>query len=278
MQAGHPNNHEQPMSTPDNDTIEELCRFAMRVAEEAGAVARSFFDDPGPVVDKHGGKGFDPLTRADQQAEARMREMIAARWPDHSISGEEGGDKQGASAFRWLLDPIDGTRAFIYGLPTWTVLAAVLHEGRPLIGVARQPLLDVTWLGAPGGAWRIGGGEKKPLRTSDTNKLSEALAGTTLPEIYRDGREKRFLAAMADKCRMLRYDADAMFYLMLAEGRIDLTFDTGLAPHDIAALIPIIKGAGGVTSDWDGVDDPLGGQVMAASSRKLLDEALALLG
>ena len=278
MRAADTNNHEQSMSTPGKDTIEELCSFAMRVAEEAGAVARSFFDNPGVVEAKGGGKGFDPLTQADKQAEARMREMIAARWPDHAISGEEGGDKEGASAFRWLLDPIDGTRAFVCGLPTWTVLAAVLHEGRPLIGVAHQPLLDVTWLGAPGGAWRIDGGGRKPLSVSSTGRLSEALAGTTLPEIYRDRREKRLLGAMAENCRMLRYDADAMFYLMVAEGRMDIAFDTGLAPYDIAALIPIIKGAGGVITGWDGADDPLGGQVMAASSRELLDEALSLLG
>ncbi len=260
------------------DDMEDLARFALRLAEAAGRVILPRFARPPEVTEKRGGdKGYDPVTEADREAERVMRRMIAETFPDHGISGEEMEERKTASPFRWVLDPLDGTRAFVYGLPTWMTLVALLHEDRPVIGVARQPLLDESWLGTENGAWRIGPEGRLPLSTRPRRPMSEALAGTTLPEIYRDPRERHVLEVMRTRTRMLRHDADAWFYVLVASGRIDIALDTRLAPYDIAALIPIVRGAGGVVSDWDGRPDPLGGRVIAASGPELLDEALTLM-
>ena len=260
------------------EDIESLSRFALRLAEAAGRVILPRFAHLPEVMEKQGGgKGFDPVTEADREAEAVMRRMITEAYPDHGISGEEMEERKAASPFRWVLDPLDGTRAFIYGLPTWMTLVALLHEDRPVIGVARQPLLDESWLGTEGGAWKIDTKGRHRLSTRAHRPMAEALAGTTLPEIYRDARERHVLEVMRTRTRMLRHDADAWFYVLVAAGRIDIALDTRLAPYDIAALIPIVRGAGGVVTDWDGRPDPLGGQVIAASTPELLDEALRLM-
>ncbi len=260
------------------DDTETLARFALRLAEAAGTVILPRFAQLPEVMEKQGGeKGFDPVTEADREAEAIMRRMIAEAFPDHGISGEEMGERKANSPFRWVLDPLDGTRAFVYGLPTWMTLVALLHEDRPVIGVARQPLLDESWLGTEDGAWKVDAEGRYPLSTRPHRPMAEALAGTTLPEIYRNARERHVLNIMRTKTRMLRHDADAWFYVLVAAGRIDIALDTRLAPYDIAALIPIVRGAGGVVTDWDGRPDPLGGQVIAASGPELLEEALTLM-
>ncbi len=260
------------------DEIESLSRFALRLAEAAGDVILPRFTQPPEVMEKPGGeKGFDPVTEADREAESVMRRMISEAFPDHGISGEEMEERKSASPFRWVLDPLDGTRAFIYGLPTWMTLVALLYEDRPVIGVARQPLLDQSWLGMESGAWKMDAKGRYPLSTRPPRPLAETLAGTTLPEIYRDARERHVLEVMRTRTRMLRHDADAWFYVLVATGRIDIALDTRLAPYDIAALIPIVRGAGGVVTDWDGRPDPLGGQVIAASCPAVLDEALSLM-
>ncbi len=260
------------------EDTESLSRFALRLAEAAGRVLLPRFARLPEVMEKPGGgKGFDPVTEADREAEAVMRRMITEAFPDHGISGEEMEERKAESPFRWVLDPLDGTRAFVYGLPTWMTLVALLHEDRPVIGVAHQPLLGESWLGTEDGAWKMDAQGRHPLSTRQPRPLTEALAGTTLPEIYRDARERHVLNVMRTKTRMLRHDADAWFYVLVAAGRIDIALDTRLAPYDIAALIPIVRGAGGVVTDWDGRPDPLGGRVIAASGPELLDEALRLM-
>ncbi len=266
------------MAILSSEDIETLSRFALRLAEAAGRVILPRFTHLPEVMEKRGsGKGFDPVTEADREAEAVMRRMIAEAFPDHGISGEEMEERRADSPFRWVLDPLDGTRAFIYGLPTWMTLVALLHEDRPVIGVAHQPLLGESWLGTENGAWKVDAEGRHPLSTRPPRPMDEALAGTTLPEIYRDVRERHVLEVMRTRTRMLRHDADAWFYVLVAAGRIDIALDTRLAPYDIAALIPIVRGAGGVVTDWNGRPDPLGGQVIAVSGPELLDEALTLM-
>ncbi len=266
------------MTGLSRDDMESFARFALQLAEAAGRVILPRFARLPEVMEKEGGeKGFDPVTEADREAESIMRRMIAEAFPDHGISGEEMEERKTASPYRWVLDPLDGTRAFIYGLPTWMTLVALLHEDRPVIGVAHQPLLNFSWLGTEAGAWKVDAKGRHPLSTRPRRPMAEALAGTTLPEIYRDMRERHVLEVMQTRTRMLRYDADAWFYVMVATGRIDIALDTRLAPYDIAALIPIVRGAGGIVTDWDGRPDPLGGQVIAASGPDLLDEALNLM-
>lgn len=267
------------MSALSNDMLDRLAAFALKLVAGPDDLLREKFADPPRPEDKPDKMdAFDPVTAADRTAEALMRDMIAEAWPDHAVRGEEMADAPAAGDFTWLIDPIDGTRAFLCGLPTWTVLAAVLHEGRPVIGVCRQPLLGTSWLGTPAGAWRIGpDGARTMLRTTNTGRLQDAFIGTTLPQLYDTPARRRVLAALQGGARQMLYDGDAYFYCLLAEGRMDAVCDTQLAAHDIAALIPIINGAGGVVRDWRGRPDPLGGDVLAAANPALMDQLLAAI-
>ncbi|HHN73287.1 MAG TPA: histidinol-phosphatase [Thermopetrobacter sp.] len=273
------------MSVTDSDGIAALAGFALDLARAAGEEILPLFRSRGLGVDaKAQGPaaegGFDPVTAADRRAEARMRAMIAAAHPDHGVRGEEMAASAAAPGcpWEWVLDPVDGTRAFVCGLPTWTTLIALLHEGRPLIGVIHQPFVGETFLGTPRGAWRIdAAGEKQQLAVRPAASLAEARAGTTLPDIYVTPRQRAMLAGMRARTRELRYDADAYFYTMVAAGHMDIAFDTAMQPFDVAALIPVVRGAGGVVCDWDGNPDPAAGDIIAASSPALLEEALAVL-
>ena len=265
---------------PDEETIRTMERFALALARRAGGVIAPLFRSGLKTGDKSGrGEAFDPATEADRAAEEAMRDLVNEIFPAHGVIGEEMDDKPAEGPFTWVLDPIDGTRAFIYGVPTWMTLAALLHEGEPLVGVAFQPLTGDCFLGSPLGAWRVEmkDGSREPLRTRRTRALSAALTGTTLPEIYTTPRERRALAEMGEKALQLRFDADAYFYAMVAAGMIDIAFDTKMQPYDIAALVPIVRGAGGVVTDWDGGAYALGGQVVAAANPALLEAALEVL-
>ncbi len=266
------------MTSPDASQVEELAAFARELVRCAGEIITPMFHDLPAIRDKSAaGEAFDPVTRADIAAEARIREMIAARYPDHGIRGEELPDKPAKGPFTWIIDPIDGTRAFVYGLPVWMTLAALLHDGRPLIGAARQPVVDETYLGTPEGAWLFAGGRKRRLQTRKERKLSRAMAGTTLPEIFVSPAQERALAAMQNKTLQLRFDADAYFYALLAAGRIDIAFDTGLNIFDIAAMIPIVRGAGGVITGWNGDENTLEGDLLAAATPQLHAQALSAI-
>ncbi len=267
------------MSGLDDDQMKELAEFALLLAREAGDVIVPSFRTPLHARNKSApGQDYDPVTGADLAAEARIRDLIGERFPDHGISGEEMAEKPAKGPFQWVVDPIDGTRSFVYGLPHWMTLVALLHEGRPIIGVARQPLVGESFLGMPDGAWLVTGNGRMPLRTRGGHDLSSAMAGTTLPEIYQSAGQRAVLSAMGKKTMQLRFDADAYFYALLAAGQIDLVFDTGMEPYDIAALIPIVRGAGGIITDWSGRPDPMGGDILAAATPELHAQALSVMG
>jgi myo-inositol-1(or 4)-monophosphatase len=200
--------------------------------------------------------------------------MIRARFPDHGVSGEEYGDDLGSGRWSWSLDPVDGTRSFICRLPTWTTLIGLLDEGAPLLGVIDAPALDETYVGAGGEAWLIAASERAPLRASGCSRLAEARFSTTDPFLFDN-------AAAFDRIRgavrVTRYGHDGYGYARLAAGSLDLVIESGLKPHDYNALIPVIRGAGGHIGDWHGGTDFTSGQVIAAATRELYDEAVACL-
>ena len=267
------------MPQPDERQIGELADFALALARRAGEVILPLFRTSLDARDKAGaGKRFDPVTTADRAAEEAMREMIARTYSDHGVIGEELPDSQGTGDFTWMLDPIDGTRAFLYGLPTWSTLVALLYKGKPFLGVMSQPFVGESFIGSPLGAWRIANARRERLNTRRTAKLDRALAGVTLPEIFTSPRQRHALSAMGEATREMRFDADAYFYAMLAAGQIDIVMDTALKPFDIAALIPIIRAAGGVITDWSGRPDPLGGDILASATPALHAQALARIG
>src|SRR4051794_26345288 len=255
---------------------EQLTAFALDLAAAAADRILPYFRKPHSVEVKPG-EVWDPVTEADRAGESIIRSMIEARFPEHGILGEEFGIKQGRSAMTWILDPIDGTRAFICGMPTWSTLIGLTLEGEPRLGLMHQPFVGETFFANPAGAWARYRGETTKLAVRPPRSLSEASLTTTAPELYRTPAERAALERMTKAARLTRYGGDAYFFCLLAAGQIDVAMDARLEVYDIAPLIPIIRGAGGVVSTWSGGDPSEGGNVVAASSRRLLDEALRLL-
>jgi myo-inositol-1(or 4)-monophosphatase len=262
--------------TPPADEWEEHARFAEALAAAASDFILPHFRTR-PSMDNKLAQGFDPVTEADRAGERAMRAMIEARFPDHGILGEEYGAKPARSPYTWVLDPVDGTRSFVCGLMTWTTLVGLAYEGRPVVGVMHQPFVGETFVGSPAGSVLKHGGEVRRLAVNPAPGLEMAIATTTGPDFYRTPRQRGFLDAIRRTVRFMRYDGDAYFFCLLAAGQIDIALDAGLHPYDIAALVPIIEGAGGIVANWDGGSAGQGGDIIAAASRALFDQASALL-
>jgi myo-inositol-1(or 4)-monophosphatase len=244
--------------------------FASRLADAARGV--TLHAAGSSAEDKSGGGAFDPVTEADREAERLMRALIEAQHPDHGISGEELGDRPAIGPYRWSLDPIDGTRSFICGLPSWTTLIALLEQDVPILGLIDAPRLDERYLGDCKRAWLNG----EAIRTSGCASLSEARLSTTDPFLFA-GEEAAGFERLRRAVRVTRYGHDAYGYARLAAGAIDLVAESGLKPHDWHALVPVISGAGGVIGNWRGGADLDAGQVLAAATPELFDQAVALL-
>ncbi|MGE0830744.1 MAG: histidinol-phosphatase, partial [Hyphomonadaceae bacterium] len=239
------------MSLPDTQ-IQDLLAFTDELADAARAAILPYFRADVAVEAKSGaGKPFDPVTQADKEAEASIRRLIEARYPAHGIIGEEFGAKSGNAPFTWVLDPIDGTRAFIAGLPLWGVLIGLTHEDAPLIGVIDQPYLGERFRGWGSGAELITAAGARPLKTKSCARLTEAVLATTDPKLF-NGAEAGGFEHVRATAKLTRYGCDCYAYAMVALGHVDLVVESGLAPWDAAALEPIIAGAGGVVTDWRG--------------------------
>jgi myo-inositol-1(or 4)-monophosphatase len=250
-----------------------LIVFAEELATAARAETLPRWRDCCVVEDK-GEQIFDPVTDADREAERVMRQMIHDRFPDHGVSGEEGGEEPGTSRWSWSLDPVDGTRSFMCRLPTWTTLIALLDDGLPAAGLIDAPVLDEAYLGYGDRAWLVAGGDRALLRASGCQRLADARFSTTDPLLFDNPAAFDRLERAA---RVTRYGHDAYGYARLAGGSIDLVVECGLKPHDYNALIPVVRGAGGHIGDWNGGSDFLLGSVVAAATRQLYDEAVELL-
>lgn len=251
-----------------------LLSFAGTLADAARAAILPFFRAPHSVESK--GAVFDPVTEADKGAERAMRALIEATFPDHGVLGEEYGESAGASGYQWVLDPIDGTRAFISGLPLWGVLIGLYYEGRPLIGVMDQPYLDERYRGWNDGANLTTRGTTRTLTTRACASLSDATLSTTDPTLFHNAEADAF-GRVGAQAKLTRYGCDCYAYSMVAAGTMDCVVESNLKPFDIAALIPIITGAGGGVCNWTGGDASQGGQVLAYGDKRVRDEALRLL-
>ncbi len=256
--------------------IEDYVRFAEALAAAAADEILLHFRTR-PSMDNKLAEGFDPVTEADRAGERAMRAMIEGRFPDHGILGEEYGAKPARSPYNWVLDPVDGTRSFVCGLMTWTTLVGLTYESRPIVGVMHQPHIGETFVGSAGGTFLKHGGRARRLAVAPAPSLDQAIATTTGPDFYRTQRQRRFLAALRRSVRFMRYDGDAYFFSLVAAGQIDVAIDSGLQPYDIAALVPIVEGAGGIVCTWDGGSAAGGGDIIAATSQALLDQATALV-
>lgn len=259
------------MTVLSDADLRSLLAFIDELADAARAAVLPYFRQSLSVENK-ALKGFDPVTEADRAAESAMRALIVSRYPHHAVLGEEFDDIGGSSPWRWILDPIDGTRAFISGLPTWGVLIGLTHEGAPVLGALDQPYLQERFVGFPGGAvFRNPQGERA-LTVRSCTVLTDATLSTTDPELFSPSEKGAFDQVRA-ATRLTRLGLDCYAYGMLAAGHIDLVIESGLKPFDILPLAPIIEGAGGVLTDWRGRPVRGGGQVVAAASREILEEA-----
>lgn len=250
--------------------------FAIELAREAARVSLPYFRGAYEETDKGGPGAFDPVTEADREAEAAIRRLIAARYPDHGVIGEEYGEDRPEAEHVWVLDPIDGTRAFIAGLPLWTNLIALSREGRPAVGVIGQPCLDEIFIGGPSGARLLKAGAETALAVRPCRHLNDAVIATTDPDLF-TGAELGAWTQVRAAARLARLGCDGYAYAMVAAGKIDLVAESGLKVWDWSALVPVIEAAGGAVSNWRG-DRPDGsGQILAVGDVGIRDQALVTL-
>ena len=248
------------------------------MADASGSVIRPYFRRSIPIEDKGGKAGYDPVTLADRAAEKAMIGVIRATFPDHGIIGEEFGIQRPDARFRWVLDPIDGTRAFITGLPTWGTLIGLTDGDTVKLGLMDQPVTNERfWSGPTSSHMRTGAGKPKRLKTRPCGSLKDAVLSSTHPDLFSTGLEKALLEAVKSKVRMTRYGGDCYAYCMLAAGFIDIVLEPGLKTYDIAALIPIIERAGGKVSTWDGGPAVHGGDILACGDPGLHQRILKLI-
>jgi len=260
-----------------SEKIDELATFALRLADAAAEVTLPHFRSGLSVDNKRGEFVFDPVTAADRDAEAAIRTLIKSHYPEHGIYGEEHGQERGTSPLTWVLDPIDGTRSFISGVPLWGTLIALNDGTKPVIGVMDQPYIGERFIGRPGGSELINRHGRRILKTSDCTSLEGALLGNTDPAMFRDDASKAAFREISGKVRLRRFGGDCYFYCLLAAGTLDLVVESSLQPYDIQALMPVIEHAGGVVTSWTGGDPQMGGSVVAAATPELHAEALEIL-
>jgi histidinol phosphatase-like enzyme (inositol monophosphatase family) len=262
----------------DSTLLDTLDSFLIDLNRAAGEVTLPLFRADHGLTDKGGPKGFDPVTEADRGAERAIRQMISARFPEHGVIGEEYGEDRPDAEFVWVLDPVDGTRAFIAGLPLWCTLIGLRYQGSPVLGSIGQPFLDEIYIGHGGGSRLLSQGGSRPLRVRACPNLTGAVIATTDPEGCFTGSELGAWTQVRAAARLARLGCDAYAYAMVAAGTMDLVIEAGLKAWDIDAAIPVIAGAGGITTDWTGQPvGPNGGQIAIAGDRACLDEALVAL-
>jgi inositol-phosphate phosphatase / L-galactose 1-phosphate phosphatase / histidinol-phosphatase len=246
--------------------------LAAELADAAGAAIRPYFRTALAIDDK---ADLSPVTAADRAAEMAMRKIIAARFPDHGIIGEEYGRERDDADYVWVLDPIDGTKSFISGVPLFGTLIALAQHGRPILGIIDQPISRERWVGAKGRATTHNG---RAIRCRACPQIAAATVFATSPDMFK-GSDAAAFARIAAEAKLTRYGADCYAYGLVALGFIDVVIEASLKPYDFGAMLPIIEGAGGIATDWQGA--PLGlssdGRVLIAGDKRTHSEALQLL-
>jgi len=252
--------------------------FANALADAAGEVIRPCFRRKIEIVDKGAGSAmFDPVTAADKRAEEAIRLLIGRERPADGILGEEFPEHQGTSGRIWVIDPVDGTRAFITGNTQWGTLIALNEAGAPTFGILDQPVLHERFIGTGGGAELRSPEGTTKLAARDCAVLHEAVVMTTHPWNYFDASEQVSFRRLAERCLLSRFGGDCYAYGLLAMGFVDLVVEASLKPWDIQALIPIVEGAGGIVTDWRGGPCADGGRVIAAGDKRVHAAALEIL-
>ncbi len=259
----------------ETDRLQVLATAAA-MADAARAATLAHFRSPALLADTKETDRFDPVTVADRLSEDRMLEVLAARRPQDAVRGEERGAKPGTSGLTWHLDPIDGTRAYLCGAPTWGVLIAVADETGPIYGIIDQPFIGERFEGGLGRASVTGPMGRRTLGCRGARALDQAILLSTFPEIGTEAEHAAF-RRVAARVRLTRYGMDCYGYALLAAGQVDLVIEAGLQSYDVMAPIAVIEAAGGIMTDWQGRPAHEGGQVIAAANAEVHAAALALL-
>jgi myo-inositol-1(or 4)-monophosphatase len=256
-------------------TAIDFAAFVEQLATASGETILPFFRTALAIDNKRPG-AFDPVTAADRAAETAMRTLIRRSFPDHGIIGEEYGNERADAEYVWVLDPIDGTKSFINGMPTWGTLIGLLRFGEPVFGLMHQPFTRERFSGDGGAARYRGPNGARELHVRECANLKDALLATTSPRLMNDADRAQF-ARVEDAAKLSRYGGDCYSYCMLAAGQIDLVIETELKPYDILPLIPIITGAGGIVTTWENGPPQAAGRIVAAGDKRVHEQALKIL-
>ncbi len=246
------------------------------MADAARLAILPYFRADGLVAENKLATGFDPVTEGDRAGEMAMRAILAERRPEDGVFGEEMGRHQGVSGLTWVLDPIDGTRGFMSGTPTWGVLIALSDPSGPVFGIIDQPYIGERFVGGLGEAFVEGPQGRRDLATRKSGTLAGATLFTTFPEVGSEAEAAGF-RAVSEKVRLTRYGMDCYAYALVAAGQVDLVIEAGLNDYDVQAPIAIIEAAGGIVTDWQGGKAHEGGRVLAAANPQVHAEALEIL-
>src|SRR5205085_9321566 len=258
-------------------TAIDFAAFVDELAAVSGETILPFFRTALSVQNKGSHGNFDPVTAADRAAEAVMRALIGRHFPDHGIVGEECGEERADAEYVWVLDPIDGTKSFISGMPVWGTLIALTRFDEPVFGLMNQPFTGERFSGDGGAAQYRGPGGRRDLRVRACAALAEAVLFTTSPRLMNEADCDAF-GRVENAVRLSRYGGDCYAYCMLAAGHVDLVIETELKPHDVLALIPIIAGAGGIMTTWENGSPAGGGRIIAAGDKRVHAQVMAVLG
>jgi inositol-phosphate phosphatase/L-galactose 1-phosphate phosphatase/histidinol-phosphatase len=250
----------------------EFVDLARRLTEVSRPILRRYYRRKLDIISK---ADESPVTRADRECEAALRERIVAAFPDHGIIGEEYGSERADAEYVWVLDPLDGTRSFITGRPMFGTLIALTRGGKPILGVIDMPILADLWLGVAGQPTTLNG---ETVNARACAGLADAYLSAASPQMFRDANAGRF-EALRDKVKSVTYGGDCYQYGMVATGFLDLVVERGLGIYDYLALVPVIEGAGGAITDWQGgaLTVASGDTVVAAGDRRILDQAIGIL-
>jgi myo-inositol-1(or 4)-monophosphatase len=256
---------------------DKLIGFANRLADASGAAIRPFFRQPIAVAHKDGKHAFDPVTEADKGGERAIRAIIDRERPDDGILGEEYGEKTGTSGWRWILDPVDGTRAFITGRHEWGSLIGLEKDGVPVLGILDQPVLGERFIGVNDRSHLVTGEARTPLKVRECAALKDAILCATDPSAYMSAAQVAAFERVKAQARLTRYHGDCYIFAMLAMGFIDLIVEGPFNYWDVAALFPLVEGAGGIITNWQGGPWRDGDAVMASGDKRIHEAAIKLL-
>jgi histidinol phosphatase-like enzyme (inositol monophosphatase family) len=254
----------------------DFAAFVDELADVAGEAILPFFRTALSIENKKLKGTFDPVTAADRAAEAAMRALIRKQFPAHGIVGEEFEDVTSDAPYTWVLDPIDGTKSFIAGMPVWGTLIGLCRDDMPVYGMMAQPFIGERFTGDGASAKYRGPAGVRKLMTRKCASLDDALLFTTSPHLFSQ-EEKELYDRVEKNVRLPRYGGDCYAYCMVAAGTVDLVIEAGLDAYDIVALIPIIEGAGGIVTNWQGESATNGGRIIAAGDKRMHEAALELL-